>query len=472
LPKLYQQLAQQLSALIADGTLKPGARLPSIRQLCNERDLSPATAMRAYQLLESQSLIETRTRSGHYVSRQAGDRAAEPRTSRSTARSTRVAVSDLVFQILEASGQRDVIPLGSAFPAPTLFPWPKLARYLGSSARRMDPWSTVTSLPHGNLELRRQIAQRYLRQGCQVSVDDVVVTSGALEGLTLALQILTRPGDAVAIESPSFYGCLQAIEALGLQAIEIPTHPGEGVDLAALDQALGKHPIRACWFMTRLQNPSGATMPEAKVRDLVRLLEKRGVPLIEDDVYGELQFAPGSRPAKAFDRKGLVLHCGSFSKCLAPGYRVGWVAAGRFTESLRRRKITTTLGTSLPAQQAISVLLQEGGYEAHLSRLRAALQTQQAAALQSLQKHLGGRYRVALPQGGYFLWLELAQGVDALALYAQALDKGISIAPGPMFSPRRQYRNYLRLNYGHPWTAAFDRAVATLAKMIQRESRP
>jgi DNA-binding transcriptional MocR family regulator len=253
---------------------------------------------------------------------------------------------------------------------------------------------------------------------------------------------------------------------LGLQAIEIPTHPGEGVDLAALQQALDRHPIRACWFMTRLQNPTGASMPEARVRELVQLLEKRNVPLIEDDVYGELHFTEGSHPAKAFDSKGLVLHCGSFSKCLAPGYRVGWVAAGRFTESLRRRKITTSLGTSLPAQQAISAMLQEGGYDAHLARLRAALQSQQKAALQSLQKHFGGRYRVALPQGGYFLWLELPQEVDTLALYARALDKGISIAPGPMFSPRRQYRNYLRLNCGHPWTAAFDRAVAALAKML------
>ncbi|MEP7313085.1 MAG: aminotransferase class I/II-fold pyridoxal phosphate-dependent enzyme, partial [Pseudomonadota bacterium] len=116
--------------------------------------------------------------------------------------------------------------------------------------------------------------------------------------------------------------------------------------------------------------------------------------------------------------------------------------------------------------EAIATMLQEGGYDAHLTRLRAALQSQQTQALKSLQQHFANRYRVAVPQGGYFLWLELSQEVDSLALYARAIDKGISIAPGPMFSPRRQYKNYLRINCGHPWTAAFDKAIAALAKLI------
>jgi DNA-binding transcriptional MocR family regulator len=470
LPKLYQQLAQQLSALIADGTLKPGARLPSIRQLCNERDLSPATAMRAYQLLESQSLIETRTRSGHYVSRQAGDRAAEPRTSRSTARSTRVAVSDLVFQILEASGQRDVIPLGSAFPAPTLFPWPKLARYLGSSARRMDPWSTVTSLPHGNLELRRQIAQRYLRQGCQVSVDDVVVTSGALEGLTLALQILTRPGDAVAIESPSFYGCLQAIEALGLQAIEIPTHPGEGVDLAALDQALGKHPIRACWFMTRLQNPSGATMPEAKVRDLVRLLEKRGVPLIEDDVYGDLHYGDErALPAKAFDRSGNVMLCSSFTKTLAPGFRLGWVAPGRWHAQVQMLKFINSVGSPELLQMVIAEFLASGGYDRQLRSLRRVFRDQVAHMSSAISQYFPAGTRITRPAGGFILWVELPEACDSEALFRVALRNNISFSPGFLFSATDRYRNCIRIGCVEPWGPKVEQAIARLGELVRKQ---
>src|SRR6185437_15155394 len=208
--------------------------------------------------------------------------------------------------------------------------------------------------------LRRQIARRYLRSGVRISPEEIVITSGALEALNLSLQILTRPGDAVAIESPAFYACLQAIEALGLKAVEIPTDPREGVDLAALASAIDKHGVRACWLMTSFQNPLGATMPEAKKRELMDVLNEREVPLIEDDVYAELYFGDERpRPAKAFDTKGRVLHCISFSKCLAPGYRLGWVAAGQFAPAVQRRKITSSLATSIPVQDGIALLLRQ-----------------------------------------------------------------------------------------------------------------
>jgi DNA-binding transcriptional MocR family regulator len=465
--KLYEDLANHVSALIREGTLRAGERVPSVRQIVRERRVSPATAMRAYELLESRGLIETRPRSGYYVS-EAREHAPSPRRARASARTTRVAVSELVFQILEAMRDREVVPLGSAFPSPMLFPWPKLARHLGSAARHMDPWSTVESLPPGSADLRRQIARRYLNFGTNVSADEIVITNGALEALNLSLQILTKPGDAVAVEAPAFYACLQAIEALGLRAVEIPTHPREGVDLAALAGAIEKHSIRACWLMTTFQNPLGATLPEAKKRELVQLLDRHDLPLIEDDVYAELYFSDDRpRPAKAFDARGRILHCGSFSKCLAPGYRLGWVAAGKFATAVQRRKVTSSLSTSLPVQEGIALLLRQDGYDAHLTKLRRTLAAQQGALLASLKKHFPPGYRVTHPEGGYFVWVELPRGVDALEVHRQALDQGISVAPGPIFSPRREFRNCLRLNYGHPWTADFDRAIATLATLVR-----
>jgi DNA-binding transcriptional MocR family regulator len=466
--KLYEQLATHLSGLIQDGTLRAGERVPSVREVVRERRVSPATAMRAYQLLESRGLIETRPRSGYYVSESRERRIAEPRKARSAPRTTRVEVSELVFQILEAARHKDVIPLGSAFPSPTLFPWPKLARHLGSAARHMDPWSTVESLPPGSMDLRRQIARRYLKFGTNVSAEEIVITGGALEALNLSLRVLTRPGDAIAIEAPAFYACLQAVEMLGLKAVEIPTNPRDGVDLGALAQAIDRHGIRACWLMTTFQNPLGATMPEAKKRELVKLLEQRGVPLIEDDVYAELYFGDERpRPAKAFASKGGVLHCGSFSKCLAPGYRLGWVAAGRFASDVQKRKIATSISTSLPIQDGIASYLRQEGYDAHLAKLRATLAAQQSALLGSLQKHFPNGYRVTRPEGGYFLWVELPRGVDALEVHRLALEQGISVAPGPIFSPRREFRNCLRLNSGHPWTAELDRAIARLGQLVR-----
>jgi DNA-binding transcriptional MocR family regulator len=466
--KIYRAVAQELRGMIRGGTLRPGDKLPSVRKLSQTRGVSPTTVLHAYDALASEGLIDSRPRSGYYVSARRPP-AEAPRASAPKSASTRVLVSDLVFDILEASRDREVVPLGSAFPGPNLFPWAKLARSLGSSARRMNPWSTVESLPPGSMELRRQIAQRYLRLGMTIGVEQIIITSGALEALNLALQTVARPGDTIAIESPTFYGCLQAAERLGLKVVEIPTHPRDGVDIAALARAIAQYPIRACWFMTTLHHPTGAIAPIERKRELVRLLASHDIPLIEDDAYAELQFAAApSPPAKAFDRKGWVLHCGSFSKCLAPGYRLGWIAAGRFTQEVARRKIESSLATSLPIQQGIAQMLRHGGYEAHLKRLRERLANQQAAALNSLQRHFPSGYRVGPPPGGYFLWIECAASVDALEVHRLALSSGISVAPGPMFSARRQFRNFLRLNCGHPWTAAMDRAVQRIGDILRR----
>jgi DNA-binding transcriptional MocR family regulator len=454
--------------MIRDGSLTVGDQVPSVRALSESRKVSPATILKAYEALEADGLIEARPRSGHYVCK-LQTQASLPQTSRPKSASTRLAVSDLVFETLEASRNREVVPLGSAFPSPTQFPWPQLARSLGSSARHLDPWSTVESLPPGSVDLRRQIAKRYLSLGMSVGIDQIIVTAGALEALNLALQCVTRPGDTIAIESPTFYGCLQAAQRLGLNVVEIPMHPTDGLDIDALKEAIGKFRIRACWFMTTLQHPTGATLPRARKIELVRLLAEHRIPLIEDDAYAELQFAAKAEaPAKAFDRNGYVLHCGSFSKCLAPGYRLGWVAAGRYAQELSRLKMETSIATSLPVQLGIAQMLRGGGYDAHLVRLRRRLALSQRAALESLRRYFPAGYRVAAPRGGYFLWLECAATVDSLDVHRRALSLGISIAPGPIFSARQQFQNYLRLNTGHPWTNAMAQAIQKLAQLLKR----
>ncbi len=466
--KLFREVAADVEKMIRGKVLGSGDRLPSIRSQCESRGVSPATVLKAYEALELQGLIEARPRSGYYV-RAAPRTLLPPRTARYKPSSTRLAVSDLVFQTLEASRDREVVPLGSAFPSPALFPWPALARYLGSSARHMDPWNTVESLPPGSVELRRQIAKRYLRLGMSIDIEQIVITAGALEALNLALQAVARPGDTIAIESPTFYGCLQAAQRLGLQVVEIPTQPNEGLDIEALQAALLKHPIRACWFMPTLHHPTGATMPPARKRALVQLLARHDIPLIEDDAYGELQFASKAEPpAKAFDKAGRVLHCGSFSKCLAPGYRLGWVAGGIHSADIARRKIEASIATSLPIQEGIAQYLRHGGYDAHLHKLRRQLALQQQAALKALQRHLPAGFRVAVPRGGYFLWIECAPGVDSLDVHRRALEFGITVAPGPIFSARRQFQHFLRINTGHPWSHAMEGAIARLGNILKR----
>jgi DNA-binding transcriptional MocR family regulator len=431
--------------------------------------MSPATVIHAYELLEGQGLIETRPRSGYYVGTQPAAQAPQPRVSRPSPRSTLLDVSDLVFEVLESLRNRSVVPMGSAFPSPKLFPLGKLASALCKTARQMDPWSTVEDLPGGSAELRRQISRRYLRAGATVSPDEIIITGGALEALNLSLQAVTRPGDLIAIESPAFYGCLQAIEALGLEAIEIPTHPTHGADIAYLARVLDKHTVRACWFMTSFQNPLGALMPDDARKELLDLLGRHEVPLIEDDVYSELYFGT-QRPksTKAFDSKGLVLNCGSFSKSLAPGYRIGWVAAGRYVREVGRRKVMSSLSTNIPSQNAIAEYLRQGAYDRHLGVLRRTLADQQKSALQALRSYLpAGSFTVTQPDGGYFLWVELPERIDTIEVHRKALDAGFSIAPGPIFSARREFAHCLRINYGHPWTTAHERAIKALASIVR-----
>ena len=461
--KRYEAYADELGALIASGVLRAGDKLPSVRQACAARHCSPATVFQAYDLLEARGLVRAQARSGYYVLAPARAAAplAEPLPSRPPAGSQPVAVNELVFDILGRG--RQAVPLGSAFPSPQLFPLDELRRAMGAAMRRLDPWAMQDDLPPGHARLRRQIALRYLAQGHAVDAEQIVLTHGAVEALQLSLQAVTRPGDAVVIESPTFYLALQALERLGLRAIELPTDAREGLDLSALAEVLERGEARACWLMTSFQNPLGASMPEAKKRELVALLARHQVPLIEDDVYAELyQGERAPLPAKAFDREGLVMHCGSFSKCLAPGYRVGWVAGGRFAPRLQRLKLMSSLSGSIPAQEAVAEYLQDGGYERHLRGLRQALRKQQAAMVAAITRFFPPGTRLTRPEGGYFLWLELPPAVQALDLYARALDQGISVAPGPMFSARGGHAQGLRLNSGHPWSAALEQALETL----------
>ncbi|KAF1053220.1 MAG: HTH-type transcriptional regulator NorG [Stenotrophomonas maltophilia] len=466
--KRYEKFADDIAELIRSGVLAPGQKVPSVRHASRTYGVSASTVFQAYYLLEDRGLIAARARSGYFVREHARHALAEPEIAAPAAEATEVDVSELVFSVLSSIKDPDTVPFGSAFPAPELFPLPRLARSMAHAVRDMDPRATVADMTPGSHTLRRQIALRYMVGGVPLPVEELVVTNGALEALNLCLQVVTRPGDLVAIEAPAFYASLQVLERLKLKAVEIPVHPREGIDLDALAASLARLPIKACWFMSNFQNPLGASMAEPRKRALAALLAQYQVPLIEDDVYAELYFAAQApKPVKAYDNEGLVMHCSSFSKSLAPGYRVGWVAGGRYHERIERLKLMTSLSASVPAQAAIADYLQHGGFDRHLRRLRHALETQQGAMLAAVARHFPEGTRVTRPGGGYFLWLELPGEVDSLRLFQLALAQGISLAPGPMFSATRQFKHCLRLNYGHPWSPRAEQAMETLGRIIR-----
>lgn len=468
--KRYEQVAEDIANSISRGTLRKGDRLPSVRQASQRRGVSPSTIFQAYYLLEARGLICARERSGYYVTGGASSmpQLPDPPAPARTA-PTEVDVSELVFEILASVRTGELLPLGSAFPSPLLFPLDRLARIMASTVQAMDPWTTVRDISPGDEQLRRQIALRYLVDGLQVPPEEIVITNGALEALNLCLDAIGAVhGDTILIESPAFYAALQAIERKGLQAVEVPAHPSRGADLEAMERAIRQHRPKACWLMTNFQNPTGSLMPDENKRALVELLSRYDIPLIEDDVYSELYFGDKRPlPAKAFDSAGLVLHCSSFSKCLAPGYRIGWVAPGRYAQAVERIKLTTTLAASVPAQQTLANYLARGSYDRHLRALRHKLLMQQIRFIEAIEHCFPPGTRLTAPAGGYFVWVKLPDGVDALALHRRAVEAGISIAPGPMFSARREFGNYVRLNYGHLWDAQLEAGVVRLGQLVR-----
>jgi DNA-binding transcriptional MocR family regulator len=357
--------------------------------------------------------------------------------------------------------------LGSSFVDPSLFPMQSLNRALRASSRQSSYANRLVDLQLGLPALRRTIAQRYLELGYAVPMDEIVITCGGMEAISLSVQAVTRPGDLVLIDSPMFFSGLELLKQLGLNALEMPTDPESGLDLSVLDKTLSRHNVAACMLMTNCQNPLGFSMPEAKKQDLVNLLRRHDVPLVENDVYTELQFdLRRNRAAKAFDSEGLVLHCGSFTKCLAPGFKIGWVAPGRYLDAIANRKFATTLGTSIPPQAAIAHYLVHHNYERHLRGLRQSLLERVHRMSRALSAYLPAGTLLSRPSGGFVLWVQLPEPVDSLKLFELAASRDIGIAPGPIFSARRGYRNFIRANCSHSWSDPLEETLRWLGRSI------
>ena len=462
----YESIARTLSTLIERGVLRPGDRLPSLRDTREQSGASLGTIMHAYARLEDFGLIEARSRSGYYVRARPSRPAAEPVVSSPPTVSTEVNVASLVFDVLEAIKRPEIVPLGSAFASPEHFPIEKLNRAAADAARRLPAWSSVRDLPPGSSELRRLIALRYAETGVDIAPEDIIITCGAMEAINLSLNVVARPGDIIAIESPTFYSTLLSIERMGMKVVEIATSPRDGIDLGSLQNALDTLDVTACIVMANFQNPLGALMPNEKKRELVAMLAKANIPLIEDDVYAELYFGKTKPPsAKSFDRSGLVLHCGSFAKSLAPGARIGWVIPGRFKSEVERLKFITTISTASLPQAALVEYLKHGSYDRHLRGFRQRLSTALVDMTHAVTAHFPAGCRLTQPQGGYMLWVEMPESIDALRLHRLALAEGVSIAPGPLFSARRKYKNFVRLNYGHFDAKATVNALRTLGHL-------
>jgi DNA-binding transcriptional MocR family regulator len=462
-------VADKLEKLICAGTLRSGERIPSVRRTCAQHGVSLTTAVQAYLLLENRGLIEARPKSGFFVRSQFRNLVQEPQPTRPGHLASPVTVGSLQSRIFDAARLPAVVPLGAAYPGAANLPVAKLSRIMSVVARAAGAAGINYDLPPGSEKLRREIARRSLDRGLNLSPDEIITTCGGTEALALCLRAVTRPGDAVAVESPTYFGVLQQIEELGLKALEIPMHPRDGMNLDALDHALKKRRIAACLAVPNFNNPLGSLMPDENKRRLVEILARRDVPLIEDDINGSLQHH-GNRPrvAQSYDQHGRVLLCGSFSKTIAPGYRVGWIMPGRYYDKVKALKTTSTLATASLPQLAIAEFMANGGYDHHLRSLREKFAAQIGQMSRAVADAFPADIKLTRPAGGFVLWVELPEKVSALKLHDLALAEKISIAPGPMFSATQGFQNFIRLNCGHPWSPQVERAVGVLGRLVRR----
>ncbi|MGB8190422.1 MAG: PLP-dependent aminotransferase family protein [Chitinophagaceae bacterium] len=466
---LYLQVADGIEKMIADDVLKIGDKLPSVRVLSEEYGISMGTAFQAYYHLEGKGLVESRPKSGYYV-RFSHKRFLDlPKMIQPDPVTTEVSVSDMIATVYKDITATDVINFSIGAPDVQLLPVAKLNKSVVHALRTSKNHCIGYEHFQGNADLRKQIAKLSFNWGGKVRSDEVIITAGCMEALILALRTVTRHGDTVAVERPAYFGLYQAIESLGLKVVEISSDPVTGPDLDCLRKAIKQFPIKACIFVPNFNNPLGSLMPDEKKKELVDLITLHNIPLIEDDIYGELYFGK-HRPktCKSFDTKGLVMHCSSLSKSLAPGYRIGWILPGKFLEPVKQLKMMHTVSSPTLTQVAMAHFLSIGRYEYHLKNLRKALHTQCLKYTQAITEHFPPDTKISRPQGGFVLWVELNKKVNAYKLCTEALKHNISVSPGQIFSASCNYSNCLRIGYGTPWNEDVEYGLMMLGKLIKK----
>lgn len=465
---LYVNLAGLLGTRIENGFYRPGDRLPSVRALSLEHGVSLSTVQQAYRLLEDNGLASPRPKSGYFVP--VGRKTpALPAVGRPAQRPVDISQWDQVLELARAIPSPDIVQLARGMPdltSPTLRP---LTQALGKISRRHDMPGLYYDNIYGTQCLRDQVARLLLDSGTRIDPSDLVITTGAQEGLAVSIRSICQPGDIVAVDSPSFHGAMQALKGLGMKALEIPTDPITGISLDALELALEQWPIKAIQLTPSCNNPLGYIMPEERKRALLILAQRFDVAIIEDDVYGDLAYTyPRPRTIKSFDEDGRVLLCSSFSKTLAPGLRVGWIAPGRYLDRVLHMKYISTGSTATQPQLAIAEFLKAGHYEPHMRRMRNQYQRSRDLMTDWVTRYFPEGTRVSRPQGGFMLWIELPEDFDSLRLNRALEGQGVQIAVGSIFSASGKYRNCLRMNFAAKPTPRIEEAVRKVGAMAAR----
>lgn len=464
-PTRYEEVAEHIIALIDRGVYKPGDKIPSLRDLSDSLHVSVNTIQEAYWLLEGRRFLEAVPQSGYFVKKRNEPphlQAPNP----ATMDPDQVGLCRIYGAFQERGiSEEDGCGLGIATLSCSMWPADKLQKCTMDAIRLHQKESMDYQLVPGYAPLREQIAIHGMTGGSRFFPDNIVITSGCQESVYLALASLTSPGDTVAVESPIYFNLLRLMESLHLKVLEIPCSPGEGMHLETLLFALDNYSVKVVLTIANFNNPTGSIMSDVKKEELVRMLSVKQIPLIEDDIYGDLYFGTERpRSCQSFDRDGTVLYCSSFSKTIFPGLRLGWIVPGRYREPVENLKNLINLGSSSLSQVSVTLFLQDGAFARHLKKNRARLKEKVYGLRDSVLRYFPAGTEVTSPEGGMVLWVCMPAFFESRQLYKKAREQNIFIAPGNMFSLQNRYGRYLRLN-GGVWTAGTDKKIEMLGHM-------
>ena len=463
---LYQKIANTIQEQIFSETVKIGDKLPSIRAFQKLHNVSMNTIKQAFLELESKSLIESRPKSGFYVSKTSNRKLLIPSMNKLKLSEQKTTSEDLITKVFDSLSDKGITRFSIGVPDPGLLPIAKLNKGLAKVVRNLAESGTSYEPVQGSANLRRNLAKWAIVLEGKLTEDDFVTTSGAMNAIFNCLMAVTKRGDTIAIESPVYFGIIQIAQNMGLNIIELPTHPTTGIDLEALKKVIDK--VDVCCFMSNFSNPLGSLMPDENKQELVKMLTHHNIPLIEDDLYGNLFFGTvRPKPCKYYDEAGIVMWIGSISKTLAPGYRVGWVAPGKFKDKIIRQKMAQTVCMPSLYQEVIADFLEHGRYDHHLRNLRSTLYTNSLHFQRTIEDNFPENTKISQPQGGSFLWLELDKSIDTAVLYDTAIQQKIGFAPGRIFTQHDQYHNCMRLNFGLEWKEKVEFDLKRLGQLVK-----
>lgn len=470
---LYQQVIDFIDKQAKSGVIKPGDKLPSLRKLSSQFAISVPTVKQAYLELERQGTISARPQSGYYLNAKSARTLLPMRAKWAQCQPVEVSCRSLIEQVYDAVHLPDTVALGISNPINAHPPDKKLARLMRSVISKTAEKAVSYGPVNGDAKLRLTLALRYQEQGVDVNHQDMVITNGAQEAISIALQCVANKGDIIAVESPCYFGLIELIESLGMKALEVYTCTQNGVCLTELEKVLDEHSVKACLFSSAINNPLGSLMSNKDRQALVKLLESRNIYLIEDEVYSDLYLTDHRPiPAQLYSEKGLVMTCSSFSKTAAPGYRIGWLIPGKHEEAAKRIKRAQSCSTAMLQQWTLTEYVLSGDYDRHMELMRKTLRFNKERMICAISKYFPEEVCTSNPCGGSVLWVRCRSHVNTSVIFKQAIARGVSFAPGQIFSPSGKYQNFMRISFGVKWTEQVETAIQTLGELVARYPLP